>query len=46
MKKRKERPPFYGLMAEFDNPTDVVARRARRPRSGLPAARRLLALSD
>ena len=25
MKKRKERPPFYGLMAEFDNPTDVVA---------------------
>ena len=25
MKKRKERPPFYGLMAEFDNPTDAVA---------------------
>ncbi|MFL6209275.1 MAG: DUF3341 domain-containing protein [Pyrinomonadaceae bacterium] len=24
MKKRKERPPFYGLMAEFDNPTDAV----------------------
>jgi Alternative complex III, ActD subunit len=25
MKKRRERPPYYGLMAEFDNPTDVVA---------------------
>jgi len=25
MIKRNERPPFYGLMAEFDNPTDVVA---------------------
>ncbi|HEX8179061.1 MAG TPA: DUF3341 domain-containing protein [Pyrinomonadaceae bacterium] len=24
MKTRRERPPFYGLMAEFDNPTDVV----------------------
>jgi hypothetical protein len=24
MKRRKERPPFYGLMAEFDNPTDVI----------------------
>ncbi|HEX8069406.1 MAG TPA: DUF3341 domain-containing protein [Pyrinomonadaceae bacterium] len=25
MKRRKERPPYYGVMAEFDNPTDVVA---------------------
>src|ERR671938_309740 len=25
MRKRRERPQFYGLMAEFDNPTDVVA---------------------
>ncbi len=24
MKQRKERAPFYGLMAEFDNPTDAV----------------------
>ena len=25
MRKRKERPQFYGVMAEFDNPSDVVA---------------------
>jgi hypothetical protein len=25
MIRKKARPPFYGLMAEFDNPNDVVA---------------------
>ena len=24
MKKKAARPPYYGVMAEFDNPTDVV----------------------
>jgi len=34
MKQRKERPPFYGLMAEFDNPTDVVAATRRTYEAG------------
>jgi hypothetical protein len=34
MMKKKTRPPIYGVMAEFDNPTDVIAAAERTYEAG------------
>ena len=39
-------PPLYGVMAEFDNPTDLVAAARADLRGGLPAHQWLFAVSD
>jgi hypothetical protein len=39
-------PPLYGVMAEFDNPSDLVRRRVERYEARLSAHQRLFAVSD
>ena len=42
---RTRQPPLYGLMAEFDDADALVEAAAAGPRGGLPADRRLHAVS-
>ena len=44
--RMKPTPPIYGLMAEFDDPTSLVAGRASAPTRPATADRRVHAVSD